>query len=936
MKSIFYAAIFFLLSVIASLFFYRSSTELTIVLATLLGYVLGRVNQLKSDLDDLRAALSADWEERQKAKTTTKKNKNHKNKITHTVTNMVAKTPIKETVVERTEVTKSSRQTPITKVPDKTKASPEAIKPTIPSSDNPPPSSDNLDKLINIIISYFTGGNFFVRVGILILFFGVSFLLKYASDAGFFPIEYRLMLVATGAIALLIFGWRLRHTKQHYGLLLQGAGIGILYLDIFSAFSLYQLLPALATFALMLMVSLFAAALAILQDSRSLAVLGFTGGFIAPILASTGSNNYVGLFSYYLLLNIAIVVIAWFKAWRELNLLGFFFTFVVGTAWGVTKYTPENFTTTEPFLIIFFLFYVLIAVLFALRQPPKLRGYVDGSLLFGVPLAASGLQYHLVKEIEYGISLSSLAIGAFYLALAWGLWKRAGDGLKLLSEAFLALGVVFTSLAIPFALAPTHTAAAWGLEGLGLMWLGSRQNRLSVRCFGLLLQLGAGAFVLFHTVSFMIHSTPPTEMPFINASFISTLMMAIAGILSARLLSIDFEGRQLWEKSLSNLLLIWGLAWLFTGVITQVVKYYGEQWIPTALLLVSALISVIFMVSALRTKPTWQQAWIVSLSLLVVMVLVAFTQLNRVGFDPYLNSFFRHGGWIAWPLAFIALYTVIFQRDKQPLYDHFHDVVHTLTALLLIALITWQGMNLLLHFVPTESGWAKLWLAIPPTLALWLTIKAKFWPIITNQRAYQQQTGTILAIYLILWSLVAMVSRGDSDPLPWIPLLNPLDISGVIILLTLFRWWQSTSHEKVMTHMSPFKSNKSLFAISLAGLSFMWLNFTLFRIATHGFDVPYTAVALYKSGLVQTSVSILWALSGVLLTIYASQQKIRTVWITGGILLGLVVLKLFTVDLSTLNSLSRIISFLMVGLLLTSIGYFAPLPDKEKAQNVAS
>ena len=58
----------------------------------------------------------------------------------------------------------------------------------------------------------------------------------------------------------------------------------------------------------------------------------------------------------------------------------------------------------------------------------------------------------------------------------------------------------------------------------------------------------------------------------------------------------------------------------------------------------------------------------------------------------------------------------------------------------------------------------------------------------------------------------------------------------------------------------------------------------------------------------------------------------RTVWIAGGGLLGLVTLKLFTVDLSTLSNLSRIISFLVVGLLLTSIGYFAPLPDSKEEE----
>ena len=61
--------------------------------------------------------------------------------------------------------------------------------------------------------------------------------------------------------------------------------------------------------------------ISVLQDSRAMAVLGTLGGFLAPILASTASGNHVALFTYYLVLNAAIFVIAYFKIWRQLNLL---------------------------------------------------------------------------------------------------------------------------------------------------------------------------------------------------------------------------------------------------------------------------------------------------------------------------------------------------------------------------------------------------------------------------------------------------------------------------------------------------------------------------------------------------------------------------------------------------------------------------------------
>jgi len=82
---------------------------------------------------------------------------------------------------------------------------------------------------------WITGGNTVVRVGVIVLFFGVAFLLKYAAEHTNVPIEFRLAGVALGAIALLVTGIWLRRRREAYGLSLEGGAIGILYLVVFAA-----------------------------------------------------------------------------------------------------------------------------------------------------------------------------------------------------------------------------------------------------------------------------------------------------------------------------------------------------------------------------------------------------------------------------------------------------------------------------------------------------------------------------------------------------------------------------------------------------------------------------------------------------------------------------------------------------------------------------
>ena len=179
--------------------------------------------------------------------------------------------------------------------------------------------------------------------------------------------------------------------------------------------------------------------LALFQDSRVLVVLGVAGGFLAPLLAATETGSHVLLFSYYAVLNAAILAIAWFKAWRPLNLLGFAFTFVIGSLWGYQAYRPEHFATTEPFLVLFVLMYIAIAVLFALRRPPNLRGFVDSALVFGTPLVGFTLQSRIVDS-DVGLAWTAGSLAALYALLTGA--RMADQGSPSPSHVVLRSGAV--------------------------------------------------------------------------------------------------------------------------------------------------------------------------------------------------------------------------------------------------------------------------------------------------------------------------------------------------------------------------------------------------------------------------------------------------------------------------------------------------------------
>lgn len=433
-------------------------------------------------------------------------------------------------------------------------------------------------------------GNLVAKLGLVILFIRVAFLLKYVAATIVIPMELRLAAVVAADLVLLAWGWRLRIARREMALPIQGTSIAILMLVIFGASQRYELVPVGLAFALLVLLMVFTCLLAVLQDSGWLAAFGIIGGFACPLLLSTGQGSHVALFSYYALLNGAVFALAIKRSWRLLNLLAFAFTFIVGTAWGGLRYTPENYLSAQAFLILFFLLYVAIPLAFALQQQARQKEYVDAVLVLATPLLAFGLQVGLVKDKPFGLALSALALGGFYLVLATILLRQGRERWRLMLEAYIASGVIFGTLAIPFALDGRWTSAAWAVEGVGLAWLGLRRQQRIIWLFGLLLQVGAWWSFLAAAASL-----DPDAARSANLWLGFLLLAASAFAISVRLRKQVDEAAPLPE--IAGVGLTVAAAWLLAGGWTEaILRYDGDtlaNWLVISALFTAVLLYVI-------------------------------------------------------------------------------------------------------------------------------------------------------------------------------------------------------------------------------------------------------------------------------------------------------------------------------------------------------
>ncbi len=589
------------------------------------------------------------------------------------------------------------------------------------------PSRPNLFiKILRLIIAFFSEGNSLARIGALLLLIGLGFLIQYAARQS---LQLGILTAALTGVALIGFGWALRHSRRVYSLILQGGGIGVFYLSLFAGL---RLLPPAIAFSLLILLGILAATLAVVQNSPSLAVLATLGGFLSPVLITLNTDLQVLLFSYYLVLNIGIAIIAWFKAWRWLNLIGFFFTFAIGATWGGLNYKPELFYSTEPFLIAFTLLYIAIAILYASRQPPQLKGLVDGMVVFGLPVIAFSLQAALLQGDRSSITLSSSISAAFYLALAGLLSWLGSKSMRLLSEAFLAIGLAFVTITIPLALGASWASTGWALEGVGLLWVGLRQNSLWMRLSGILIQLTAVA-AIWWGVDVLTGQAYSNQILAFGAA-----ILALSGIISAYLLysareQANNKPRFLafkWETKLSPFFLGYGLVW---WLIAGAQHIFDQQIYPEAYKLqiflgffaITTLACLLF-----SSKLSWSTLRRPTLLFYFLLVPAAVAQAYSA--PPSINF-----GWLAWSLAILS-----------------HRAALTFCARLDDNRKWWQGSLRLSH---AANLWLIAWLFVLE-LPHWLTK-------ITLPQPFNQLSS--IGAYLALSIIMLLVSNQHVRKLNW-------------------------------------------------------------------------------------------------------------------------------------------------------------------------
>ncbi|MNM67532.1 hypothetical protein D3C81_790680 [compost metagenome] len=524
-----------------------------------------------------------------------------------------------------------------------------------------------------------------------------------------------------------------------------------------------------------------------------------------------------------------------------------------------------------------------------------------------------------------GASLIGLALVAGMLIAGRDPLLREDRRLMLGLSVVLLVGLAFLNLAVLFALPWRTASAVWAGSGLLIVWLSLYLQQRASFVFGLLLQIIGGAAFLLSGSSLLGPLSSEGLKPLAHAGFWTPAVLALAALVGAWRLHRASESERglalgaLDLERLSQLLLVWGAGWWALTVLCEIVRFVPGEMREHVALLVAALSVALWALLALREQ--WRALALLCLALMPLACL-ALASAWRLDYHPLANL-----GWLGW-LALLLVHLLSLWRLGDLLPKPAASAVHVLGCWLILGVLALELRFLFYALAEHYNAWRWLGWALVPSLFLILmgSHRTLPWPVAAFPREYRGIAALPVALLLLAWFwLVNLFSNGSADPLPYLPLLNPLELGMLIVLLAVYRW--------------------ALTGLPLLGVNSRWLGrplqalvgASLFALATlavcrtahHWAGIPFEPDDLLQSMVVQAGLSIVWTLIALGLMIFGHLRARRDLWMVGVALIAVVVVKLFFVELGNSGGLARIVSFIGVGVLLLIVGYFAPLPPRQ-------
>lgn len=361
------------------------------------------------------------------------------------------------------------------------------VEPGVTSPVAPQPLSTPATKGNNSEFEF--GAKTFTAVGVLALLAGIGFFLRYAFQNDLISETARVMLGVFLGIVLCGIGMYLRRKFVVYGESLLGAGLGVLYVSAYAAYSFYHLIGSPAAFLLLCIISVAGVALSLMYDSLPLVSFSLLGAYIITLLLPL-SHSIHPFFLYILVLNAIVLGVTSFKRWPQLSVFSIVATFLLLLRWLFEDYAVADQAIA----------FVYLAILFGGHAISTLRNFIlmrkdykalDGVLLPAVPIAYICVNFIIMQD-EVARSILLFILGLLYILGSFvvrALTQSGGENIegKACSNVMILIGGGFVAASIANHFQGTTVTYLWAVEAITLIALGVKLRESGNRIAGIVL-----------------------------------------------------------------------------------------------------------------------------------------------------------------------------------------------------------------------------------------------------------------------------------------------------------------------------------------------------------------------------------------------------------------------------------------------------------------
>lgn len=597
----------------------------------------------------------------------------------------------------------------------------------------------------------FIGENLISKIGIGILVLAIGFFVKYAIDNNWIGEVGRVGIGLLCGGILVGLAYRLRNGYKSFSSVLVGGGLAVFYFTITLAYHNFHLFSQSTSFIIMIVITAFAVIISLLYDRQELAIISLIGGFSSPFLVSDGSGNYQSLFIYLIILNTGLLIIAYNKAWRLLNILAFIFTVLIFGGWLLLGADNNTVTYKNGFIYAtcFYLLFFAINIAHNIKENKKFIASDFGILLANTSLYFSaGLYCIIYMQGEQYKGLFSSSMGIFNLAASYFLFKNRKVDTNIL-YLLIAITLTFISLTAPLQLSGNYITLFWASETVLLFWL-YQKSKISI------FQLSSFIIWIAMLISLIMdwfnvyNDTELFTSIIFNRGFITTIYAAIASYIVFGLIKNQSkEHSTTWLPK--NSFRITALLLLFiSGALEihfQFTHYYPLTQLNLLYLLLYSIVFVWIFIFITNKIQSLQLGELTRFVLLSICILYYFLSIS-VSYNVQAMILIKHqdtlhyaAHWFTALFTALILYQLIFLSKNYNEKGNSLDVLSWLLCAVMVAFLSieihlltnrifYSTSNTLetIERVYLKTGLPILW-GICSFIFMWFGMKHKYRPL---------------------------------------------------------------------------------------------------------------------------------------------------------------------------------------------------------------